>query len=314
MSIVNKALEKMKESRVLEGAQRPDFAGKSYALSGTARLVQSESTPLEHSNEDAPECVVNFDRAAMRAAGVLPSEADQVASAEQYRAIKQDLIRYLSKPMEIPGPPCQFIMVASALPGDGKSFTSMNLALSIAGERDYDVLLIDGDLAMRHLTRSLSMAELPGLLDALRDSSKSFSSVTYATNISRLSIMPAGNWSEDASELIASERMGQLVAEIIRRNPRRIVVFDSSPVLLTPDARVLASRVGQVVLVVKAGTTLQHDVKEAVGMLSGEGRRITLVLNQIRSNNLLSSLVGYRYGYGYGARQVRGDSDTPAAG
>ena len=302
MSIVNKALEKLKESRAQEGA-RP-LTDDSRDRTGTnARRAYLESAFADSIAEDVPTRVVVIDRGAMHRAGVIPSEADRATSAEQYRAIKQDLIRYFTAPSEYVGAPRQCIMVTSALPGDGKTYTSVNLALSMTSERDHDVLLLDGDLAMRHLTRTLGMADEPGLLDVLRDSSRSLSSVLYRTDVSRLHFLPAGKWSEDAAELLASERMGQLTVEIQKRHPRRIVVMDSSPVLLTPDSRVLAMQAGQIVLVVKAGVTLQHDAKETASLLAGDGRRLTLVLNQVRTHDLLSSLVGYRYGYGYGSRR-----------
>ncbi len=311
MSIINQALDKMKEARALEAAQRIEPIPATDARVG-ARPLQHDTGAAGVAAENAPDRIANFDRDVMQAAGIVPREADRAASAEQYRAIKQDLIRYVTMVSETAGELRQFIMVSSALPGDGKTFTSVNLAMSMVSERDFDVVLIDGDLAMRHLTRALGMADEPGLMDVLRDPSQSLGSVTYRTNDKRLHFVPAGNWSEDASELLASERMRELMAELRQRHPRRLVLMDSSPVLLSRDARVLAVYAGQVVLVVKAGNTLQADAKEAATQLSGENRRVTLVLNQLRPNDLLSSLAGYRYGYGYGYGS-RAASDTAAS-
>ena len=314
MSIVNKALEKLKENRAQDSVRRFETNGAESYGATTARR-SADASPVRSVDADAPARVVRIDREALNRSGILPTESQRAASTEQYRAMKQDLIRHATAAVETEGAPRRCIMVASALPGDGKTFTSLNLALSMTSERDHDVLLIDGDLAMRHLTRSLSMAEEPGLLDVLRDPAQSFSSIVYATDVPRLFVVPAGKWSEDAAELMACERMSELITSITNRYPQRLLVFDSSPVLLTADARVLAGHVGQIVMVVKAGATLQHDVKEAVALLTGDGRRVTLMLNQIRSNDLLSSIVGYRYGYGYGyeygARQSGVDAAPP---
>jgi Mrp family chromosome partitioning ATPase len=192
-------------------------------------------------------------------------------------------------------------MVTSAQPGDGKTFTAVNLALIMTSERDHDVLLVDGDVARAHLTRGLGLADEPGLLDALRERKRRFASVIYATDVPRLHLLPAGTWSEDATELLSSGRMRQFMHEIHLCYPQRLVVLDSSPAMLMPDARVLAGMVGQIVLVVKAGSTLQHDVKEAAALLNSAGRRVALVLNQMSSNKLLDSITGYRYGYGIGS-------------
>ena len=306
MSIVNKALDKMKEERSQDAART--FEGKSLREQRPASLAGGGGSEIGSHSPIAgppPDRIVTIDRIALQSAGMVPGEADRVAAAEQYRSVKQDLIRYCAAESGSAPLLSQFIMVTSALPGDGKTFTSLNLALSMVSERDHDVLLVDGDLAMSNMTRSLGMAEEPGLLDVLREPERRFSSIMYSTDVQRLFVVPAGKWSEDASELLASERMTQLVSEIALRHPRRIVVFDSSPVLVSSDSRVLARSVGQIVFVVSAGTTLQNDVKQAVGLLKGGGRRLTLVMNQTHPEDLLSSLVGYRYGYGYGARGGR---------
>ena len=267
-----------------------------------------------------PGKVICLDREELIAAALVPPDSERAASADQYRVIKRDLLRYCgSKHPETSAPP-RFVMITSAQPGDGKTFTSVNLALSMTSERDHDVLLIDGDVAKQDITRKIGAGELPGLLDALRDGKRKFSSVIYPTSISRLKFLPAGAWSDDATELISSQRMRQFMTELAVRFPQRLVVLDSSPALLLPDAQVLAGLMGQVVLVVRAGGTLQHDVKEAAAMVSGAGRRLTLVLNQLESNDLLNSVVGYRYGFGYGygyaygyeGRRNPGDDKKPA--
>lgn len=303
MAILERALEKPKkeEERPQAALRRLEAETSGQQQQPAATGSKTSGTGLVLGADDPPPArVVQLDRKILLAAGMVPPDSDRGVAAEQYRAIKQDLIRYCAKKTAGSPSPHEFVMVTSAQPGDGKTFTSVNLALSMASERDHDVLLIDGDVARRHLSRILGMADEPGLLDALREPKRKFSSVIYTTDMRRLFILPAGKWSEDATELLSSGRMRRFMHEIHLRYPQRLVVLDSSPALLMPDARVLAGLVGQIVMVVKAGTTLQRDVKEAAELITSPGRRLTLVLNQMTSNDLLDSVTGYRYGYGYG--------------
>lgn len=267
--------------------------------SGDERSASTEISILG-SDDLQPTTVISLNRESLIAAALVPPDSEKAASADQYRVMKRDLLRYCGNKNQESSAPPQFIMITSAQPGDGKTFTSVNLALSMTSERDHDVLLIDGDVAKQDITRNFGAGELPGLLDALRDPKRKFLSVIYPTSVPRLKFLPAGSWSDDATELVSSQRMRQFMSELSTRYPQRLVVLDSSPALLLPDAQVFSALVGQVVLVVKAGTTLQHDAKEAAAMVSGLGRRLTLVLNQLESNDLLDSVIGYRYGYGYG--------------
>ena len=171
------------------------------------------------------------------------------------------------------------IMVTSALPGDGKTFTSLNLALSMALERDHSLILVDGDVAKPHLSRVFQADQEPGLLDVLEDPTRSIESVILPTDIPSLSIVPVGRQSPQATELLASARMRSVIAELEALDPQGIVLVDSPPILLTSEARVLAGLFAQVVMVVRAGGTPQQAVREAVRLI-GDGPKINLVLNQ----------------------------------
>ena len=299
MTILGRAVEKMKDEPVIEARHRLEQPA-SHQPPAAADSKPRGSSSVLGPDEPPPMRVVRMDRQNMLAAGMVPAESDRAVSAEQFRVIKHELIDYCAVAEPAGFSPREFVMVTSAQPDDGKTFTAVNLALSMTSERDYDVLLVDGDVARAHLTRSLGLADEPGLLDALRERKRSFSSVIYATDKPRLHLLPAGTWSEDATELLSSDRMRRFMRELHLHYPLRLVVLDSSPALLIPDARVLAGMVGQIVLVVKAGSTLQQDVKEAAALLNGPDRRVALVLNQMSSNKLLDSITGYRYGYGYG--------------
>jgi exopolysaccharide/PEP-CTERM locus tyrosine autokinase len=244
-----------------------------------------------------PNRIVKVDREALRTSGLLPPPAQERELADQYRAIKRPLIQaaFHSPPEE--GSSAQLVMIASALPGDGKTFTSVNLAFSIAREKDHSVLLVDADVAKPHVSKLFGIEKEPGLLDLLTNPELDVESVIVPTDVPGLSLLPSGTPSDAATELLASERMGQVIRQLAAREPSGMVLFDSLPVLLTSESRALAAHMGQIVLVVKAGGTPQHAVSDAVEAIGPE-RKVWLVLNQAE----LSGAVGYYYGYPYGYR------------
>ena len=187
-------------------------------------------------------------------------------------------------------------MVASALSGEGKTFTSVNLCLSIARERDWSVVLVDADSSKAHLTRLFSAEREPGFMDLLCDPGLSFEDLVMPTDIPGLSLLPAGAHDADASELLASRRMKELCLELSSADVGRMIVFDSSPLLLTTEAIALASQVGQVLMVVRADSTQQQSVLAALEKLDPE-KAINCVLNQTSGADLSESY-GYYGNYG----------------
>ncbi|AMN47463.1 hypothetical protein ACG33_10185 [Steroidobacter denitrificans] len=238
--------------------------------------------------------VVKIDRQALRSQGLLPPEHQERTLADQYRQIKRPLIaNAIGRGGAEKLPRGQLIMVASAMPGEGKTFTSVNLALSLALEKDLSVLLIDADAPKPHLNRALGVAGEPGLLELLRDESLDPETLIIPTDVPTLAMLPIGTSSETTTELLASHRMEEIMKQLAGNNPRRIIVIDSPPLLLTSESRVLAEVAGQVVLVVRANCTPQQSVLDAISHL-GEDKSIGLLLNQ--STDAASA--GYYYGYG----------------
>jgi exopolysaccharide/PEP-CTERM locus tyrosine autokinase len=192
------------------------------------------------------------------------------------------------------------IMVTSALPGEGKTFTSINLALSIAMEMDKTVLLIDADVAKPDVTARLGVEAEKGLIDILLDDGLTLQDVLLRTDIPKLTLLPSGGRHVHSTELLASERMRQLVLELSSRYSDRIVIFDSPPLLLTNEARVLASLMGQIVLVAEESRTPQHAVKEAVDLLDAN-EIVGIVMNKGAQKTDGDGYGGYGY-YSYGGR------------
>jgi protein-tyrosine kinase len=196
------------------------------------------------------------------------------------------------------------VMVTSALPGEGKSFTAINLAMSMAAEMDRTVLLVEADLAKPAICRYLGISgPEKGLVDYLAEPGLELSKLLLKTNVPKLSLLPAGQQRPNATELLASSGMRELMAQLSQRYPDRIVVFDSPPLLLSNEAVVLAGLMGQIVMVVEAGKTQQARVKDAIALLD-QNQVIGVVLNK----QVVGSGTGYGYyqggyGYGYGGGQ-----------
>jgi protein-tyrosine kinase len=241
--------------------------------------------------------VVKLDRELLRHAGMRPEEfADQYLT-EQYRRIKRPILEKIHQLREARTPGAQFFMVASALPGDGKTFTAVNLAISIARERDVSVLLIDADVAKCHITRTLGLETQTGLLTALVDESLDVESLIRPTDISGLSILPSGPPHPAASELLSSARMASIAFSLSERDPSRILLFDTAPLLLSSEARAIVKLVRQIALVVHAGVTPKAAVSEALEHLPAD-KLTGLILNHSQSQALDHSY-GYSYGYDY---------------
>ncbi len=295
MSLVEQAIARMKNQA---GAAKLKVADAAAKLPPIA-VIEPTSDP-----KSAKRLVL--DTTAMRTRGYLPEEGKDRQFADHFRRIKRPLVdKALAGEAEAGDP--RVIMITSALPGDGKTFTSINLALSMALERDISVLLMDCDVAKRHVSEIVGLKEEAGLLDALMDESMDIESLVVQTNMRGLSILPAGRRVEATAELLSSNRMRQIIAHLFARNPRRVLLLDSPPLLITNEGRTLVKNAGQVVLVVRAGYTARHAVQDAVALFDPQ-QAGGIILNHVA----VSGGEGY-YGYGsYGSYGANGtEIDAP---
>jgi len=285
MSVIENAIKRLQASR---GTTTPahESAFEALAAVGAARRRDASA------DAGTPARTIPINQDALRAAGLMPPPHQERELAQQYRQIKRPLInRALGRGMPAV-PQGNLVMIASSVPGEGKTFMSLNLALSMRLEEDVTVLLIDGDVVNPRMSQVLGVQDEPGLLDVVRDPSMSVGSVVLPTEVPGLSFLPAGRPSDNATELLASVRMHQVVVQLASEDPARVVLFDSAPLLLTTESQALAQVAGQILLVVRAGQTSQHLVFEAIETLAEE-KPISLVLNQcVRQPH------GYYYQYG----------------
>ncbi|MGI4848393.1 MAG: XrtA-associated tyrosine autokinase [Janthinobacterium lividum] len=235
---------------------------------------------------------VDINMALLERLGIVTPGMGRTPVAEEFRMIKRPLLQNAFK-QDASKRHSNLIMVTSSLPGEGKTFCSINLAMSIAMEMDHTVLLVDADVARPSVLRTLGLEARPGLMDVLLDDTLELSDVMLRTNVDTLRILPAGRLHPNATELLASLSMSNLLDQIAQRYPDRIVIFDSPPLLLTSESKALASNMGQIVLVVEAETTTQHALKDAIRRL-GATSNVSLIYNKTKAFTGDGA-----YGYGY---------------
>src|SRR5262249_9403301 len=194
-----------------------------------------------------------------------------------------------------PGTPANLVMVTSPLANEGKTFCAINLAISMAMEMERTVLLVDADVAKPSVPSVLGLKMDKGLMDVLFKEGAALPDVLCKTNIDKLTLLPAGKGRHQATEMLASDAMGALLMEMSVRYSDRIIVFDSPPLLAASESSVLATRMGQIVMVVEAGKTTEAALKESLTRIES-CRNVGLLLNKVES----TGLGGYGYGYGYG--------------
>lgn len=230
-----------------------------------------------------------IDRAVISANGLIDPEGNVGALAEEYRIIKRQLLRASTTLQH-----GRRVVVTSSQPDEGKTFSTINLALSLAAEKDVSVLLIDGDFARQDVPKKMGLTPGRGLLDVLADPSIDLASCVIPTDIPRLAVLPSGNANDHETELLSSARMADLLDRLDADAPDRIILFDSMPLLAASSTGVVAQHCGQVLVVVRADVTREAALRDAIGLI-GQHSGISLLLNRVRFTP-----EGRRFGSYYG--------------
>jgi exopolysaccharide/PEP-CTERM locus tyrosine autokinase len=251
---------------------------------------EGATAAIAPADPDSPR-YVDINLARLHQMGMVTHDGGRTSVAEDFRIIKRPLLRAAFAAVSAGNSNGNLIVVTSSLPGEGKTHCAINLAMSIAMEKDHTVLLVDADVARPSVLKVLGLPSAPGLMDVLLSDSMTLADVIMRTNIPTLSLLPAGRNNKHATELLASQTMSTLLSEIARRYPDRVVIFDSPPLLLTTEASVLAAQMGQVVMVIEAEKTTKRDVREALRRLDNCAR-VELVCNKARGFG-----TGEYYGY-----------------
>jgi len=279
--------ERSKFPEVGKFAAQPVARGLVVGAKGEARPARPAGTTAQ---------TLRIDRDRLRRQSIITPDDKRTPMTESFRRIKRHILVNMAEPKA--GVPANVVMVTSALPGEGKTFCSINLAISIALEMDYSVLLVDADVAKPAIPKVLGLEEdKKGLMDLLLDRRIELADVLCKTDIGKLTLLPAGMVHQHATELLASGAMRELLREMGERYHDRIIVFDSPPLLAASETAVLASQMGQIIIVVEAGNASEAALKDALSRI--EPSKIAgVVLNKGEG-----SALEYGYGgYGYGAK------------
>ena len=262
--IANQTIENDAGQINFTAAAQPDSSNNAEHFDDHEGVTAADVISPETIPEARNSRQVTIDLNRLQELGVITGYDGKSRIAEEFRIIKRPLIQDAFNRSEGHARNSNLIMVTSALAGEGKTFCSINLAMSIAMEMDHTVLLIDADVARPTMPRYLGIKSEQGLMDVLLNDNVDLTDVIMRTNIEKLSVLLAGRKSLRSTELLASQSMSNLLTDISRRYHDRIIIFDSPPLLLTTESRVLATQMGQVVLVVESEITPQKQVMEAL--------------------------------------------------
>lgn len=305
MSLIEKAVERLDQLKQAAGEAPDDWRTGAQSLTtaatpATAEEGQSSEVPRAEVQGRNPmrSREVRIDLMRLASMGMVTPDQPRSAIAEEFRVIKRPLLRNATATGPAALHNSNVIMVTSSLPGEGKTFSAINLAMSMAMELDFSVLLVDADVSRPSVLKQLGLPREPGLMDVLAGEVSDLSEVLLRTNIEKLAILPAGIPHQRATELLASESMKRLLEQMASRYQDRIIIFDSPPLLVTTEARVLAASMGQVVVVVEAERTTHAAVRSAVATIELCPIKL-LMLNKTRQRGA-GAYYGYGYGYGYG--------------
>lgn len=252
---------------------------------------------------------LTMEAAALQVAGLWPDAENSRRLADEFRIAKRSVLSRFARARGAPGFR-RVVAVSSALAGEGKSFSSFHLAMSLAMERELTVLLIDGDAPRPSLTEAMGCKGRPGLLNCL-EGTATLDETMHRTNVPGLWFLPAGQATHAAAELMGSPQTVPLLDAATARLGNLVIVIDTSPLLLTVEARALVDIADQTLLVVKANSTPQGAILQALDEI-GEGKNVQLLLNQRVASKLDAYQYYYAsYGSAYGAPSgVAGPGDS----
>ena len=310
MSIIEKAAGKLPTPPSGHARQEADPEARESLIEGAVRRSRSARADVaaavdepatiwgsEPEDGHSRSQIQQVNMARLSHMGFITPENEKSQAAEEFRIIKRPLIANAFGQGTARVRNGNLIMVTSAMPGEGKTYCAINLAISMAMEMERTVLLVDADVARPRVPEYLGLQADRGLLDVLREKDLKLSDLLIRTDIAKLTVLPAGRTYKRATELLASSAMTQLVEDIGNRYPDRIIVFDSPPLLATSEAGVLATHMGQIVLVVEAERTPQDAVREAINHVQSCDV-VNLLLNKATPTPGSDYYYGYYGSYG----------------
>lgn len=259
-------------------------------------LVETSSAQEQNTPTDKKRFVVDLEDLDQK--GFITAHSARSQINEEYREIKRKLLANAFGALSGTLNNSNILMVTSARPSEGKTFTAVNLAMSIAAEQDKRVLLVDADVLKPNVLKTLGLNERAGLIEYLLGEVSELGKVMYSTNIDKLTIIPAGRSHHLSTELLASKVMHDTINEFSNRYPDRVVIIDTPPIIGINESAILANFAGQAVVVVEEGKSKLLDLQRSVERLNPE-MAIGFVVNKSLNVSESVGYYGYHY-YGYG--------------
>ncbi|MGF1685671.1 XrtA-associated tyrosine autokinase [Photobacterium japonica] len=271
-------------------------AGHSSSLT-TAVKQAKKRKPRMVSEVDSHDVVFTIDTDALKRKGMVSHDNDKAnpEMTNEYRSIKHKILYNAFGPAAETITNSNMVMVSSTAPNEGKTFTSVNLALSVASEKDKTVLLVDADVLKPSVSAMLGIKSCKGLIDYLLGEVEDIADVIYDTNIPHLRILPAGAAHHLSNELLSSDKMAALAQELATRYSDRIMIFDCPPLLGVIETITVSKFMGQAMIVVEQSKTSLSNIDEAISMLNRD-IAMGFIINKATHGNYSQ----YGYGYGYG--------------
>lgn len=258
-----------------------------------ADASSNKAGPEDRSRD--PAAVIS--QTSLAAQGIVLPSAGTSRTVEEFRALKRELLATIARNRgAASGPRSRVVLVTSASPGEGKTFTATNLALALAYEKDVRVLLMDADAYRQSLLSYLGITAEMGWLDYVSGLVPRASDVIVRTNLPNFSVLPAGKVREQIPELMSSSRTAELLDELTLEDPARTVVIDAVPCLTSTEPSILAGLAGQTIFVVAAHETAQDQIEASLRQLSASSS-VSLMLNKMHPA-LADHFKGYGYSYG----------------
>jgi len=287
IGLIQRAAERLRNQKPEIGIVPPTTAADEIlpnAAQGAATALQErvvEPPPADDAETLRISREVKIDRQRLAKSGIIITNTERSRVAEEFRIIvRQILAKAQQASNENAAGPGRIIMITSSRPREGKTFTSINIALAIASQRDYRVLAMDCDVERQSMTSVLGIEVEKGLVDLIADESIDLRDILLRTDIPNLTVLPAGRKRPGVPELLSSRRMREILTEMAHRYADRYIVIDAPPCLATSDPSILASLVGQIVFVVEANRTQGPEIEESLRLVSS-CPNISLVLNKM---------------------------------
>jgi protein-tyrosine kinase len=254
-------------------------AAKAPAISATptSAPVSSEARAESHGPLRSREFALEFD--SLAAQGFITPVSRTSRLSEEFRLIKRRLLNEITSSRAGRQKWPNVILITSARPGEGKTFCTINLAMSLVLDEHRPVLVIDGDIVQGAIGKSLGIKDSRGLADCLRDPTLPLANVLLRDSGHNFSVLPVGTAVETATDLFSGTRMRDFIADISQRYADRVILIDSAPLLSRTESFALAAQVGQVLMVVEAQRTSQAAVRAAIDLLASN-ENVSLVLNK----------------------------------